>query len=121
MRTASIDDRSYVEIYHDRIREAVIARLSPAELSARHRELATALETSGKADAEVLAHHFHGASELSKAADYAKRAAKRAVEALAFARGAKLYRDALDWGSWNGGRRATFSPTRPTRSPRRGG
>jgi len=101
LRTASVEGRSYLEIYHDRIREAVTARLSTAEISERHRELAAALEASGGADAEVLAHHFHGAGELPEAADYARKAAKRAVEALAFARGAELYRKALEWGSWS--------------------
>jgi serine/threonine protein kinase len=100
--TSSIDERGYVESYHDRIREAVIARLSPAEVSERHNELATALEKGRKPDDEVLAHHLHGAGNLSKAATRAERAARSAVEALAFARGAELFRKALDWGSWDG-------------------
>jgi len=86
-----------IETYHDRIRETVISHLPPSILAAHHLRLALALalEESGRADAEVLAIHFQGASIPERAVEYYISAAERASAALAFDRAAELYGSAL--------------------------
>ncbi len=85
-------DRDEIEPYHDRIREAVVARLSAEDLRRHHGRLAAALEGSGATDPETLALHFQEAGERERAAEYCAAAADRAAEALAFDRAARLYR-----------------------------
>ena len=84
-----------VECYHDRIREAVSARLSARELAGTHRALAVALEESYRRDPETVAEHFAAAGDADRAAQYALQAADLAAAALAFDRAASLYRRAL--------------------------
>ena len=85
-----------IETYHDRVRETVTSRLSPAALREYHSSLARSLEEEGQADPEFLAVHFRGAGDLGRAGDYYAQAATRAAEALAFDRAARLYRLALE-------------------------
>ena len=96
IRTRETETREEIETYHDRIREAVVAGLSPEDLTAHHRRLAIALEASGQADPEWLAMHWKGAQDLDRAAEYAATAARRASDALAFDRAARLYLLALE-------------------------
>ena len=44
-----------IEIYHDRIRETVVAHLSPESVRWNHERLALVLATSGPVDPEILA------------------------------------------------------------------
>ncbi len=101
IRAAAGRDGEAIEPYHDRVREAVIANLPPAELSARHQGLATAIERTGLAERlpELLVLHLEGAGEPERAAEYAERAAARATALLAFERAAALYRTALRIGA----------------------
>ena len=92
IRTRTSGDRDEIEPYHDRIREAVVGELSPEALRADHLRLARSLEGSRSTDPEALALHFQEAGEPERAAEYAAAAAKRAADALAFDRAARLYR-----------------------------
>jgi hypothetical protein len=96
VRTHGVRRQDTVEPYHDRVREAVLARIAPAALPRLHRELARALESSGDADPETLAVHFAAGGELAAAARHADRAAERAAAALAFEQAARLCRWALE-------------------------
>jgi serine/threonine protein kinase len=99
LRTAHLlRSDSALEPYHDRIRAAINAHLSPARLTELHRRVAQALEATQSGEPETLAIHWHGADDLPAAARYAAEAADRAAEALAFARAARLYRMAIEWG-----------------------
>jgi hypothetical protein len=95
-RASGSSEADTIEIYHDRIREAVIARLHAPDQAVIHGRLARTLEVAGGADPEVLGVHFEGAGEPVRASDYYTRAAAQAGETLAFDRSARLYRQALD-------------------------
>src|SRR5262249_27773590 len=84
-----------IEPYHDRMREAVVRQLEPAQLREHHRRLAEVFEASGTAEPEVLAVHFHGAEDFSRAGHYYALAGDRAAAALAFDQAAHCYRLAL--------------------------
>ena len=56
-----------IEIYHDRIRETVVAHLSPDALRWHHERLALVLSTAGPVDPEILAGHFRGCRRLRAA------------------------------------------------------
>ena len=90
---------TFVESYHDRIREAVIASLAKDDLVRVHLRLATALEAGPAPDAESLAFHWHAAGRFPEAAHYATVAAEQAFAALAFDRAAESYRLALKLGA----------------------
>jgi serine/threonine protein kinase/tetratricopeptide (TPR) repeat protein len=85
-----------LELYHDRIREALAAQLGPRKVTQIHRRLAQALEARGIDDPEALFEHYLGAGERVRAATHAATAAKKAASALAFDRAAAFYRRALE-------------------------
>ena len=74
----------------------MVAHIPPTSSRATTEASAMVLESSGRADPEVLAVHFHGALEHERAGTYYAQAAAQAAEALAFDRAAKLYRLALE-------------------------
>ena len=88
-----------IEVYHDRIRETVVAQLSAPVLTSYHARLGTVLEEAGWSDPETLAVHFSEAGDRGRAAFHAVRAADQAGDALAFDRAARLYRMALALGA----------------------
>lgn len=85
-----------IEVYHDRIRESVLATLRPGALRERHRNLAHTLVREADPDPQALYRHFLGAGETAPAADWATEAAERADRAFAFAEAAELYRGAAE-------------------------
>ena len=99
VRAAGAEGEDHIEIYHDRIRETILARLTRSEREATHHRLALALETSTVLDPESLAVHYEAAGAPERAAAYAADAAAKAADALAFDRAARLYRVALELGT----------------------
>lgn len=81
-----------IDVYHDRIRQAVLAELPPAELQRRHHALARAHELSGAQEPEVIARHYQGAGERELASEWSERAAGESRAVLALNRAAELYR-----------------------------
>lgn len=96
VRTPGANDALYIEIYHDRIREAVVAQLSLPERTRIHRHLAEALEKGGHSDPATLAEHFVAAAEPEKGKRYFLEAAQHASDAFAFDRAAGLYLQASE-------------------------
>jgi serine/threonine protein kinase/tetratricopeptide (TPR) repeat protein len=96
VRTGGARASDAIEPYHDRVREAVVARLTPEERRACHESVAAAIEASKAYDPEVLAVHWAGAGQEAKASRYMVIAAEQAALALAFQRAARLYQRAID-------------------------
>jgi len=96
LAAGGIRPRDPLEAYHDRVRDAALAHVDGAARPSLHAALARALEAAPSQDAEALAVHWLGASEPSRAAGWAARAAAEAARLLAFERAARLYRLALD-------------------------
>ena len=96
VRSAGERISSLVDTYHDRVRETVLARTTPAQRQAFHLQLAQTLEAAGDKDVESLARHFLAAGRHVQARDYYAMAAKRAAASLAFEQTVKLYRQALE-------------------------
>ncbi|HZO09564.1 MAG TPA: hypothetical protein VFC77_09300, partial [Myxococcota bacterium] len=85
-----------IAAYHDRLRETLVAALAPEARRDLHRVLAAAMERGTRRDAERMSIHFRGAGDMDRASRYARDAADRAAQALAFDRAARLYRLALE-------------------------
>ena len=84
-----------LQVYHDRIGEALAEQVEPHRQREVHGELALVLEASSTPDAEALVVHCLGAERFQDAGRYAVQAAERASRALAFVRAAELYETAL--------------------------
>ncbi len=95
VRTQGARVTDALEPFHDRVREALVARMDPDARRAIHAGIAAALELSKGSDPEVLATHWTGAGEPTRAARYALIAAEQASHALAFERAARLFEQAL--------------------------
>jgi len=85
-------------IYHDRIREAVVAGLSASDVMTHHLRLAQALLTSGQAEPEQMVFHLQHGGDLGGAARYAVQASAQAYAALAYHQAVRLCRAALSTG-----------------------
>jgi eukaryotic-like serine/threonine-protein kinase len=80
-----------VEMYHDRIRETVVASLDQAELHEAHVRLAKAVEQLERERTDMLARYWLSAEDHERAKRYASEAAVEARTKLAFGRAAQLY------------------------------
>lgn len=83
--------------YHDRIREAVLSRLTGAERAALHRRLALAYERTPEVDPAVVADHWLATTDPGRAASWLMRAADSCVARGAFERAAGLYERLLEF------------------------
>jgi tetratricopeptide (TPR) repeat protein len=85
-----------VEVYHDRIRETLAARV-PVDAARRiHEVLAQVIVAHRDDDPEALFEHYRGAGRDDLAADQAAAAAGKANSVLAFDLAAAFYRQALE-------------------------
>ncbi|MCA9664004.1 MAG: protein kinase, partial [Myxococcales bacterium] len=97
-----------VETYHDSIRESVVEHLDASTRRHLHYRIALALEAAGVRDPEALLTHFRGAGDLSRAAQQAEVAARRAASHLAFDQAARMYSMALELTPEGGLQRAAL-------------
>jgi serine/threonine protein kinase len=95
VRTQGARVNDLIEPFHDRVREAIVARLDEGTRRSWHARIASALELAKGSDPEVLLTHWAGAGEPAKAGGYALIAAERAAQALAFDRAARLFEQGL--------------------------
>ena len=107
VRTGGARGSDPIEPYHDRVREAVLARVAPARRRRYHARLAAALTASGLVDKDPLAvvKHLEAAGLTAQAGDLARRAARRSsARAPAFEQIAALCDAALRLGADQGDR-----------------
>jgi len=100
VRGKSTRDYEWLETYHARVGETLIARLDEPARVAYHGELAVELARGGHFDPETVALHFLAAGNVAKGGHYSLLAARRAQDALAFDHAALLYQQALDARDW---------------------
>ena len=94
VRASGARARDTIEPYHDRMREAVVARLDDDERRRLHGRLAEAIEAI-EPDLEALAAHWEAARDVDRAKRYAVLAAEHAADVSAFDRAAGWYEHAL--------------------------
>jgi hypothetical protein len=85
-----------ISCFHSRIRHVVVEGLAPEQARRLHAALAIALKSAPRPDPAHLARHYQAAGELAAALQAYELAAARAIDALAFARAATLYRFAIE-------------------------
>jgi tRNA A-37 threonylcarbamoyl transferase component Bud32 len=91
VRTTGARGSDLIEVFHGRVRDAVLANTSDEACRRLHLRIAIALESTGSTDADLLGTHWLGAGDKDKAAKHILAAADRAAGALAFDRAASLY------------------------------
>ncbi|MEX1224418.1 MAG: AAA family ATPase, partial [Pirellulales bacterium] len=91
---AGADDQQLV-VFHDRIRETLLAATSSKRLRELHRQWLNAMELLGEDSPERLAAHVEGIGAHDRAAQLALHAARNAGEQLAFEQEASWYRKAM--------------------------
>jgi tetratricopeptide (TPR) repeat protein len=100
VKTLGVSDPR-VEPYHDRVRETVDEAVVGDTRQLRHRALADGLIERANEEVERIARHLEGAGEAAAASHYARRAALRAREAMAFEQAAEWFARALELGEWS--------------------
>jgi eukaryotic-like serine/threonine-protein kinase len=95
VRTSGPGGEDLVEPYHDRVRDAVLARMDPAAVRVWHEAVVRVLRTTRGVEPERLAAHLECIGEVEQAAGHLAEAADLAAESLAFGRAAGLYERAL--------------------------
>jgi hypothetical protein len=94
IRSSGSSDR--IEMYHDRIREALAAQIPQDARCRIHALMAQTLVARRIDDPEALFDHYCGAGDRDRASTQAGLAAYRAHAALAFDRAVLFYRHALE-------------------------
>ncbi|WP_428268402.1 serine/threonine-protein kinase PknK [Haliangium sp.] len=95
VRVSGARERTQLTAYHDKVRQAVLDRLSEDRRREHHGRLAQILDSWGEAPAARLARHWEHAGDRGRAATLLLDAAEHAAHQLATARAAELYRKAL--------------------------
>lgn len=104
LRATTLGGERALVCFHDRLRDAVLAQLATPARRDGHRRLVDALMRHGGDNPGRLVSHLIGAGELGLAASYARLAAERAEETLAFDQAAQLYEVLLELGGTADGR-----------------
>jgi len=95
LRTYGDVPNEMVELYHDRVREAVLDAADPEALRRCHAVLAASLHREEGGRPAALLEHWLGAGVTDRAADHAIAAADRAAWALAHNHATDLYHSAI--------------------------
>jgi hypothetical protein len=91
VRSTGTRGNDVLEVFHGRVRDAVLENLSDEVCKGHNLRIAIALEATGSREEYLLAVHWLGAGDVDRAAKHMLVAAERTAEALAFERAASLY------------------------------
>lgn len=83
------------EIFHDRVRRAVLESVPHDVRRAHHHRLAQTFEASTNSAPETIARHYLAAGDAQRALHWTERAGDKAVEKAALGLAVRLYQDAL--------------------------
>jgi tetratricopeptide (TPR) repeat protein len=92
-RVVRTERDTWLDVYHDKVREAVLGRLLPERLRRIHGRVAEAMEGWSEAPPAALAHHWMEAGARDKAIDYLMKTARSSESKLALERAGNLYRE----------------------------
>jgi tetratricopeptide (TPR) repeat protein len=92
-RIVRTDRDTWLDMYHDKLREAVLGRLTPEHRRRIHGRVAGAMEDWAEAPPAALAHHWMAAGARDKAVDYLMKTARSSESKLAFERAGHLFRE----------------------------
>lgn len=95
LRTADVAEGDQLDVYHDRVREVVLADLSPDQHQALSLRLATAWSSDPTTDADVLGQLWTQAGELGQALTAWRHARQRSEDAHAHSHAAEIGRRIL--------------------------
>jgi predicted ATPase len=103
LRAASLlrTTEEWLETYHDRVRETVVAGISTSRRREIHADIAEALGSLPSPPLESLAYHCREAGRSEYAAELLIKSAEAADQVLAFKCAADLYQAALDVGHFD--------------------
>jgi tetratricopeptide (TPR) repeat protein len=93
VRNSRSSDR--LEMYHDRIRETLVAHVTADTARRTHDAMARVLVAHGDDDPEALFEHYRAAGHIAQAATQAAAAARKASAVLAFDLAVSFYREAI--------------------------
>jgi tetratricopeptide (TPR) repeat protein len=99
VRTRTIDANRETEIYHHKLRDAVLGALDEQTRRRHHRAIADAVLTSPNPTLATVVDHYEAAGDADAVRRYVVPAAKQAAQVLASDRAAKLYERAIDIGA----------------------
>ncbi len=102
LRTHRGSDGERLELYHDRIRAALSARIEGAPRRRLHGQLAESLEKNAPGEHEHVAEHWLLAGESGRASEHLLAAAELADASYAFAVAARLYATAIEHSQGDG-------------------
>lgn len=95
-RISRSGDEPWLDVYHEKVRHAVIDQLSDSRVQALHEQLAYALERWRRPSAALMARQWLLAGHRTRAARYLFQAAREAADNLAFERAAQLHSRAVE-------------------------
>ena len=96
VRTRQLDEVDFCEVYHERIRNAVLAELKPKQIDRLKSDLTEALAQQGSALSQSLFDHYIAQGAVDLARDFAVQSGQRAADHFAFERAVQLFEQARD-------------------------
>ena len=96
IRTRQFDGVDFCEIYHERIRDALLAELKPKRVNRLKQELSNVLAQQGSILSQSLFDHYISEGAIERARDFALESGERAANQFAFERAAQLFEQARE-------------------------